>query len=614
MLVLDFYVDEPACFGVPPYLSPYCRYAAGALVAGGIPQEQIHYLTVDQWRNQGKQLGNDHELILLVAGTTVPGKYLGGRIGSVAEVLEFLEIQKKADPHCTIVLGGPIRYADRKIQDRIRELGGYLIRGDLEVYAERLASFPGSIEQAAQEIFEQSRHPVFAAKRNYEQVDRYAPRGAFLTDLHPNSPYIILELETYRGCTRDVFCSFCTEAFYGRPEFRPLDGILEEVSELYSLSNRYFRLGRQADLMTYLPDMEDFQNSFPRPIPESLENLYAGIRASAPDLRLLHLDNINPGLIHTFPEESRKIIEIICKYNTPGDTAAMGMETADPIVVKANDLKATAEEVKHAIEIVNEFGARRSNGLPHLLPGINLLHGLAAESEKTFELNYKFLKDILDSGLLLRRINIRQTVTYRNTRLDRLQRGGAKRPNKQERIHQRFLYYRDKIRKEIDHAFLLKNFPTGTLLPEVILESKNDGYYLGRPLGSYPVTVKVPLDDRQAAVAYANGTPITSFVTGAEERSIRGLSYPLSVPEMGSHAFSTIPGIGKKTASRLFSEMGRRKADPTDSIYQWLKESGAMLERKDLGSAVSTASQVEKSEPLEKERHDPSDMAGVGKA
>ncbi|HBS06876.1 MAG TPA: radical SAM protein, partial [Leptospiraceae bacterium] len=56
MLILDFYVDEPACFGVPPYLSPYCRYAAGALVAGGIPQEKIQYLTVDQWRNQGKTL------------------------------------------------------------------------------------------------------------------------------------------------------------------------------------------------------------------------------------------------------------------------------------------------------------------------------------------------------------------------------------------------------------------------------------------------------------------------------------------------------------------------------------------------------------------------------
>ena len=195
----------------------------------------------------------------------------------MAEVLEFIRKQKKEDPSCTILLGGPIRYADREIQDEIRNLGAYLIRGDLEVYAEMLASHPGSIKQAAQEIFENAKYPVFARKRDYEQVDRYATRGAFLTEIHPNSPYLILELETYRGCTRDVFCSFCTEAFYGKPEFRALDGILDEVRELYSLGNRYFRLGRQADLMTYLPDMNDFQNSFPRPIPESLELLYGGI-------------------------------------------------------------------------------------------------------------------------------------------------------------------------------------------------------------------------------------------------------------------------------------------------------------------------------------------------
>ncbi|MCB1170892.1 MAG: radical SAM protein [Leptospiraceae bacterium] len=579
MLILDFYVDEPACFGVPPYLSPYCRYAAGALVAGGIPQEKIQYLTVDQWRNQGKSLTDDHELILLVAGTTVPGKYLGGKIGTVTEVLEFIEKQKKADPACTIALGGPIRYADREIQDRIRDLGGYLIRGDLELYAERLAAHPGSMKEAAREIFENSRFPVFAEKRNYEQVDRYATRGAFLTEIHPNRPYLILELETYRGCTRDVFCSFCTEAFYGRPEFRALDGILEEVRELYAMGNRYFRLGRQADLMTYLPDMNDFQKTFPRPVPESLEALYSGIRAAAPDLKLLHLDNINPGLISTFPDESRKIIEIICKYNTAGDTAAMGMESADPVVIEKNDLKAGPEEVKKAIEIVNEYGAKRQNGLPRLLPGLNLLHGLAGESEKTFEHNYRFLKDILDSGLLLRRINIRQTVTYRNTRLDRMQKSGeSKRPGKQERIHQRFIYYRDRIRKDIDHAFLMKNFPEGTLLKEVLLELTNEGYYLGRPLGSYPVTVKIPLDDRQAALYFESGTPLTCFVTGAEERSIRALCYPLKISQMGSIAFSQIPGVGKKAASRLFAELGGRKESGEKELQDWLQSQGARLQ------------------------------------
>ncbi len=30
--ILDGYVDEPACLGVPPYVSPYIRTVAGALI------------------------------------------------------------------------------------------------------------------------------------------------------------------------------------------------------------------------------------------------------------------------------------------------------------------------------------------------------------------------------------------------------------------------------------------------------------------------------------------------------------------------------------------------------------------------------------------------------
>ena len=33
--ILDGYVDEPACLGVPPYISPYIRTVAGALLAHG---------------------------------------------------------------------------------------------------------------------------------------------------------------------------------------------------------------------------------------------------------------------------------------------------------------------------------------------------------------------------------------------------------------------------------------------------------------------------------------------------------------------------------------------------------------------------------------------------
>jgi len=35
-LILDFFVDEPACFGVPPFISPYPRYIYGALIQAGV--------------------------------------------------------------------------------------------------------------------------------------------------------------------------------------------------------------------------------------------------------------------------------------------------------------------------------------------------------------------------------------------------------------------------------------------------------------------------------------------------------------------------------------------------------------------------------------------------
>ncbi|HMX58063.1 MAG TPA: radical SAM protein [Leptospiraceae bacterium] len=544
MLILDFYVDEPACFGVPPYLSPYARYAAGALVSAGIPQEKIEYLTVDDWRAQGKELKNDPELVILIGGATVPGKYLGGKIGTVTEMQEFLEFRKKRQKGGVTLMGGPVRFASRDIRESFEDLGGTLIRGDVEVYAERIARDPRSMREAADSF-------THTGERwNYEMVNRWAPAGAFLINLHPNFPWLILELETYRGCTRDVFCSFCTEALYGKPVFRALPPIVEEVSELYKMGARHFRIGRQADLMTYLPDMNDFKNSFPRPVPASLEALYSGIRNAAPDLKMLHLDNINPGLIATFEKESREIAHIICKYNTAGDTAAMGMESADIAVIEKNDLKSTEQETYRAIEIINEAGARREGGVPKLLPGINLLHGLPGESEDTFKKNYEFLKRVIDNGLLLRRINIRQTVTYEHTKLDQILKERTAR--KKDGIQNRFMYYRDRIRREIDHPMLLLNFPPGTILRDVILESQNQGWYFGRPLGSYPVTVKIPLDDR--AMNAKPGTPCDVIITGAEERSLTALSYPVHLSLLGRKALETIPGAGRQRALRLQSE------------------------------------------------------------
>lgn len=126
VLILDFYVDEPACFGVPPYISPYVRYTAGALVCGGLQEENIDYLSVDALRENAFQLEEEYGSIFLIMGSTVPGKYLGGRIGTVADLYKFLENLYKQNKHAVCIIGGPIRYASSEIKEEIKKRRGIL--------------------------------------------------------------------------------------------------------------------------------------------------------------------------------------------------------------------------------------------------------------------------------------------------------------------------------------------------------------------------------------------------------------------------------------------------------------------------------------------------------
>jgi len=79
--IVDGYVDEPAHFGVPPYLSTYPRYTAGALVDAGVPESAITYHTIDELRADRQTRADvaDADLFVYVGGMTVPGKYVARR-------------------------------------------------------------------------------------------------------------------------------------------------------------------------------------------------------------------------------------------------------------------------------------------------------------------------------------------------------------------------------------------------------------------------------------------------------------------------------------------------------------------------------------------------------
>ena len=102
-LVLDGYEDEPAAFGVPPYVGFHIRYVCGVLEQNQINYE---YITIDQWRQSLDKMNILNEANLLgvicIAGAVVPGKYLRGTPISQRESTEFI----RQLPHAIPVLFG----------------------------------------------------------------------------------------------------------------------------------------------------------------------------------------------------------------------------------------------------------------------------------------------------------------------------------------------------------------------------------------------------------------------------------------------------------------------------------------------------------------------------
>lgn len=510
-LLIDGYVDEPTALGVPPYISPYVRYVAGAILSAS--GHTLFYRTIDQLRET--ENWPEADVVVLISGNPVPGKYLGGTPITNEEVkLVALRYQKSH-----VLWGGP-----QSLEKQTR------FPSNVEVISEDIEAY---VADVAQGISPRMR------KRTEEEWDLFARRGAEVVLQHPWFPDVVIELETGRGCPRRFHCSFCLEGLYP-VEFRSVESVVSEVKALFTLGCRHFRLGKQADILSFHVDRNVERDGFFRPNPVMVRALYEGIREVAPALKTLHLDNMNPGTIARFPEESARILESIVQYNTPGDIAAFGMESADPEVVRKNQLKATPEQVMMAIEMVNEIGGKRTEGIPHLLPGINLIHGLAGETRQTFRLNYEFLRVVLDKGLLLRRINIRQLKKTPGTPLSQMD------VRLDVKTEAAFRHYRERIRREIDIPMLEKVFPVGTLFREVIVDGTRGEWSLARPLGSYPITINIPK-------IYSLRTHLDVFVIGYRERSLVGLSYPFSPGKLTYHEIQHIPGMAKK-AGFLFSK------------------------------------------------------------
>lgn len=537
--ILDGYVDEPTCLGVPPYIGPYPRYIAGAIWCYD-KHSRIFYCTIDQIRSDRSLLDvlSKSDLLVVIAGMSVPGRYLSGFPVSPNELKSFLSSLNKP----VKVLSGPAaRYGfgisgGRRVRDTrvVEDVFDMIADGDGEIVISELLKNNLVIDTTNSSL----------CRSNPSAFRNFAVYGSQIVKQHPFFPdYLIAEIETYRGCPRSIVggCSFCSEPSKGPPRFRAIEDILDEVSSLYTAGIRHFRIGNQPCIFSYMSKGADEQE-FPEPNPDAIEKLFKGIRAIAPDLKTLHIDNANPGVIARYPEECKRIAKSIVKYHTPGDVAAFGVESVDPMVAKKNNLKASPSEVLVAIKLLNEVGSKRgANGLPELLPGLNFVFGLKGETKNTFKLDYDFLKQIYDDDLLVRRINLRQVIPIPGTKMFTF---GNKNVKKNKTEFQRF---KRKVRENIERPMLERIVPRRTVLKNVFTEVYDGKLTFGRQIGSYPLLVGIP-----------GVLPLHKFfdvkMIDYGYRSVTAIPFPLDINTASRKTLEAIPGIGKKRAIRILSK------------------------------------------------------------
>ncbi|MDD1746878.1 MAG: radical SAM protein [Methanomassiliicoccales archaeon] len=514
VLVVDGYIDEPASLGVPPYSSPQIRAVLGAALDAGA---DVSLLSIDQVRKGARVEG---DALVVMAGCAVPGRYLRGMPASSKEI----SLIASSFPGERL-LGGPAVLEDER--------------------------YPGLFEHVAKKDAAASVYDLLTKGeskdrwRSLMEWNRWLLKGAIGATMHPDFPQpLIAEIETYRGCVRYASggCSFCVEPLKGKPVHRLPQDIIAEVAELHRLGVRNFRLGAQTCFVSYMA--EEGRSETPRPNPEAVEELLEGIDRLGVDV--LHLDNANPAVISAHPDESRLILESVVRHCTSGNILALGMESADPAVVAANNLNATPEQVLDAVKLINLAGRERGpTGLPELLPGLNFIIGLDGESARTPQLNLDFLRKVRSEDLWLRRINVRQV-------------SGIRRKFRSGISHSQFLRFKNVVREEIDGPMLRDMIPIGTKLTRVFTELREGNRTYGRQIGTYPILVgfNYPLE---------LGKFLDCMVVDWGYRSITAVEHPLDINHCPLAAMESLPRVGKKRAVRILRGRPYRDLDALSS-------------------------------------------------
>ena len=497
--IVDCYTVEPSGLGVPPYLSTYVRAAFSALKRA-YPDAEIRYLTIDdvRWSSNGGQpyvpeplsdqltysatvnrddvpkILAEAAALVVIAGDAVPSVHLQARNGSPDEIIQILGLSQGRrvllGPLTTQVLNGP-----------------HVLAADFDaVHTHTVTS-----------------DDLLVGSRSAAPYERLAVDRSGYADLIDQLCWQpVAEIELYRGCTRRKFCSFCNEPVKSPlVTFRDPFDVLAEIGELYMAGVRNFRLGQQTCFFSYLNRDAD-----------AIGRLLSRIRERCPDLKVLHIDNADPLAVAS--RTGARIAELVAQFCTEGNCAPMGIESFDRAVIEANALTCTPEILLRAVANINEAGAHTGpNGLPMLLPGLNLVYGLPAETHRTHYENLSWLVQILDAGYLCHRINVRQAHPYPGTRLSiRQTEAQAETPPSAEH----FATWKADISYVFDKPMKQRVYPAGMVIPGLhsfFVTTRGTWY---RRLGSYPIQIVEP----GAARALFQETDLV--VTAHEPRYIYG--------------------------------------------------------------------------------------------
>lgn len=398
VVILDCYTDEPSGYGVRPYLGTHQIHLSQALSHKGVAHT---YMTIDDLRyaKGARSNGVDNigvlnitrnaenaldivrnaRTIYIVMGCFVQYEYFACKPPTADEVSGFLadSLAKKV---LFYVMG-----TSNEIDRSFRESQLATMLSEIEVGNTYRHVLEGPAQVTGGHI-----------APNYGLLDAISSARPSLVDdlLAP----VIAEIETGTGCNTPT-CYFCIESARSpKIRYRSAASIVKQVKSLYDCGVRHFRLGRQPNFFHY-----------GRHDVDELERLLAGIRAVCPELKMLHIDNVN--IVDVVGRTGRDFTRLVVEYCTSGNIAPFGIESFDDSVREASGVIGSAAQVMEAIAIVNEYGAARGpDGLPRLLPGINLIYGLKGQTTETHAINISHLQEILRRGYMTRRLYYRSVT------------------------------------------------------------------------------------------------------------------------------------------------------------------------------------------------------------